>query len=82
MTLSEITTNLTGMGFKAKSATTFQLGNVDVQIKDAFLKLKHPEMINLPDPFFLVTVYNEGNEHCAVFICPIESFQVFKNSAL
>jgi len=79
MTLEEITIQLTGMGFKAKSATTFNLGNVEVKVIDAFLKLKHPEMVNMPDPFFQVTVYNEGNEMCAVFICPVDSFVTFKN---
>ncbi len=81
MSIEEITDQLTSMGFKAKSATIFQLGNVDVQIKDALLKLKHPEMINLPDPFFQVTVYSEGSEHCAVFTCDISSFKCFKNEA-
>ncbi len=76
MTLSEITAQLTGMGFKAKSATTFQLGNVDVQVKDAFLP---PEIAAKHPPFFQVTVFNEGNEFCAVFTCAIDSFQVFKN---
>ena len=79
MTLQDITAQLTGMGFKARSATVFQLGNVDVQIKDAFLP---PEIAAKHPPFFQVTVYGEGNEHCAVFTCPIDSFQVFKNSAL
>ncbi len=82
MSIQEITDRLTKIGFKARSLTTFQLGNADVQVKDAFLKLKHPEMINLPDPFFQVTVYSEGNEHCAVFFCPVESFQVLKNTQL
>lgn len=78
MSLEEITGELTGIGFKAKSATTFQLGNVDVQIKDAFLKGEIAE--NHP-PFFQVTVYSEGNEHCAVFTCGISSFRCFKNEA-
>ena len=82
MTLEDITSNLLRLGFTARSKTTFQFQNVDVEIKDAFLKLNHPEIANLPDPFLRVKIFSAGAAYYSQFDCPVDSLQVFKNEQL